>query len=120
MSSSRRTPSRATSRAPAMAATKVVAVVASHATPACAGEYSSTCCIIRDPTKMNDSSALNPKNAVMFAATSERFLSSAVGTSGAADRASIRTNTANSAAAAANNASAEPENQPCSTVWCNA
>ena len=65
---------------------------------------------------MNERKAQNAKNAVRFAVTSERFLSSRGRHQRGGDRASIRTNTTSRATAAANNASVEPENQPWSAA----
>src|ERR671918_2235774 len=110
---SRRTPTAATSRAPANAdARKAVAEVASQDRPVFVGEYPRTCCISSEPRKMNEKKALKVKNAERLAATSVRFLSATAGTSGAGGRASVRTNAASSSAAAANRTSVVPEGQP--------
>ena len=58
MTRSRRTPTRATSRAPASAdATQAVADVASHNTPVLVAEYPRTCCTSSVAPKMNEKKA---------------------------------------------------------------
>ena len=106
MTRSRRTPTRATSRAPASAdATNAVTDVASQATPVFVGEYPRTCCMSSVRQEDEREEGAKAKNADRLAATSVRFLSAAAGTSGAGERASIRTNDASSSAAAANSGS---------------
>ena len=75
---------------------KAVTEVASHDTPVCVAEYPRPCCISSEPRKMNEKKALKAKNAERLAATSVRFFSANAGTSGARERASIRTNAASS------------------------
>jgi hypothetical protein len=118
VTSSFRTPTTVTSRAPATAEpAKAVSDVASHATPVFVGEYPRTCCISSVARKMNEKNALNVKNAERLAATSVRCRSAAAGTSGSRDRASMRTNDASSRAAATNSRSVEVVVPPSSAPW---
>src|SRR5215204_2763262 len=83
VTSSRRTPTSATSRAPATAdPTSAVPVVGSQARPVVVGEYSRTCCISSEARKMKENIAPNAKNADRLAATSVRFFTAVGGTSG--------------------------------------
>ena len=65
-----------------------------------------------DPQEGERKKALKMKNAERLAATSVRFRSAAAGTSGAGERASMRTNATSSSAAAANGSSVVAEVQP--------
>src|SRR5262245_23252109 len=67
-----------------------------------------------EPRKMNEKKAPNTKNAERLAATRVRCFTTAIGTSGASERASTRTNATSSSAAPANSSSVVADVQPSS------